>query len=204
MAEYGDTTSRGLRLFGFELRRTPTEDPKKKPSIVPAKDDDGAGYVTASGSHYGQYINLDGDDSKDNAQLIMRYRGTAMHPECDAALEDICNEAIVSAEEAGQQSVDINMDNLKVSDGIKKQIKEEFDNVISMLNFNEDGHDIFKRWYTDGRIYHHLVVNESNMKAGIQEIRPIDAAKMRKIKQVKRKKDPETGAQLIELSLIHI
>ena len=144
MAEYGDTTSRGLRLFGFELRRTPTEDPKKKPSIVPAKDDDGAGYVTASGSHYGQYINLDGDDSKDNAQLIMRYRGTAMHPECDAALEDICNEAIVSAEEAGQQSVDINMDNLKVSDGIKKQIKEEFDNVISMLNFNEDGHDIFK------------------------------------------------------------
>ena len=198
MAEYGDTTSRGLRLFGFELRRTPTEDPKKKPSIVPAKDDDGAGYVTASGSHYGQYINLDGDDSKDNAQLIMRYRGTAMHPECDAALEDICNEAIVSAEEAGQQSVDINMDNLKVSDGIKKQIKEKFDNVISMLNFNEDGHDIFKRWYTDGRIYHHLVVNESNMKAGIQEIRPIDAAKMRKIKQVKRKKDPETGAQLIE------
>ena len=72
MAEYGDTTSRGLRLFGFELRRTPTEDPKKKPSIVPAKDDDGAGYVTASGSHYGQYINLDGDDSKDNAQLFMR------------------------------------------------------------------------------------------------------------------------------------
>ena len=63
----------------------PKEDPNKKPSIVPAKDDDGAGYVTAGGSHYGQYINMDGDDSKDNAQLIMKYRGTSMHPECDAA-----------------------------------------------------------------------------------------------------------------------
>tara|TARA_B100000902_G_scaffold379915_1_gene414738 strand:+ start:5354 stop:6859 length:1506 start_codon:yes stop_codon:yes gene_type:complete len=189
---------RGIRLFGFELRRTPTEDPNKKPSIVPAKDDDGAGYVTASGSHYGQYINLDGDDSKDNAQLIMKYRGTAMHPECDAALEDICGEAIVSANEENKQSININMDNLKVSDGIKKQIKEEFDNIISMLNFNEDGHDIFKRWYTDGRIYHHLVVDESKLRAGIQEIRHIDSSKMRKIKQVKRKKDPQTGANLIE------
>ena len=80
------------------------------------------------------------------------------------------------------------MDNLKVSDGIKKQIKDEFDNIYSLLNFGEDGHDIFRRWYVDGRIYHHLVVNESALKAGIQEIRPIDASKIRKIKQVKRKK----------------
>jgi len=190
--------SRGFRLFGFELRRSPTEDPNKKPSIVPAKDDDGAGYVTASGSHYGQYINLDGDDSKDNAQLIMKYRGTAMHPECDAAIEDIVNETIVSTSEAGEQSVDIELENLKVSDGIKKQIKEEFDNIISMLDFNESGHDIFKRWYIDGRLYHHLVVNESQLKLGIQEIRPIDSSKIRKVKQVQKKKDPETGAQLIE------
>ena len=190
--------SRGFRLFGFELRRSPTEDPKKKPSIVPAKDDDGAGYITASGSHYGQYINLDGDDSKDNAQLIMKYRGTAMHPECDAAIEDIVNETIVSTAEAGEQSVDLELENLKVSDGIKKQIKEEFDNIISMLDFNESGHDIFKRWYIDGRLYHHLVVNESQLKLGIQEIRPIDSSKIRKVKQVQKKKDPETGAQLIE------
>ncbi len=190
--------NKGFRLFGFELRRTPTEDPKKKPSIVPAVDDDGAGYVTASGSHYGQYINLDGDDSKDNAQLIMKYRGTSMHPECDAAIEDICNEAIVSANEEEQQPITLNLENLKVSDGIKNQIKDEFDNILAMLNFNENGHDIFKRWYIDGRLYHHLVVNESALKAGIQEIRPIDSSKIRKIKQVKRKKDPETGAQLIE------
>ena len=190
--------NRGFTLFGFELKRVEKEDPKKKPSIVPKTDDDGAGYVTASGSHYGQYVSMDGDDTKDNAQLIMKYRGTAMHPECDAAIEDIVNESIVAATEAGEQSVQINLEKLKVSDGIKKQIQEEFDNIIAMLNFNELGHDIFKRWYIDGRLYHHLVVNESNLKAGIQEIRPIDSSKMRKVKQVKRKKDPATGDNLIE------
>ena len=187
---------RGFRLFGFEIKRAEEEDAKKKPSIVPARDDDGAGYVTAAGSHYGQYINLDGDDAKDNYQLIMRYRGVSMHPEVDAAIEDIVNEAIVGSEL--KQSVDITMEDLKVSDGIKKQIKEEFDNIIAMLNFNEYGHDIFRRWYVDGRIYHHLVVNEQQLKAGIQEIRFIDASKMRKVKQVKKKKDPQTAANLIE------
>ena len=187
---------KGIRLFGFEIKRQKDEDPKKLPSIVPARDDDGAGYVTASGSHYGQYINIDGDDSKDNYQLIMKYRGVSMHPEVDAAIEDITNESISSNEEG--QSIHIYMDNLKVSDGIKKQIKDEFDNIISMLGFNELGHDIFRRWYVDGRLYHHLVVNDSNLKAGIQEIRPIDSAKIRKVKQVKKKKDPLTNAQVIE------
>jgi hypothetical protein len=188
--------SRGFRLFGFEIKRQDLEDAKKKPSIVPARDDDGAGYITASGTHYGQYINLDGDDSKDNYQLIMRYRGVSMHPEVDAAIEDIVNESIAGGEL--EQSVDIKMEELKQPDSIKKQIKAEFDNIISMLNFNEYGHDIFRRWYVDGRIYHHLVVNESQLKAGIQEIRYIDSSKMRKVKQIKKKKDPQTGANLIE------
>jgi len=187
---------RSFKLFGFEIKRAETEDPKKRPSIVPARDDDGAGYVTAAGTHYGQYINIDGDDSKDNYQLIMKYRGNAMHPEVDAAIEDIVNESISGSEL--QQSVDINMDKLEVNDRIKKQIKEEFDNIYAMLNFDELGHDIFRRWYIDGRLFHHLVVNETNLKAGIVEIRPIDSAKMRKVKQVKKKKDPETGVNLIE------
>ena len=187
---------RSFKLFGFEIRRSESDDPKKKPSIVPARDDDGAGYVTAAGTHYGQYVNIDGDDSKDNYQMIMRYRGVAVHPEVDAAIEDITNESIAGNE--NKQPIDINTDNLKVSDKIKKTIKEEFDNIVSMLDFNEVGHDIFRRWYIDGRLYHHLVVNESNLKAGIQEIRPVDSAKMRKVKQIKKKKDPETGAQLIE------
>lgn len=186
---------KGIRLFGFEIKRANQEDPKKLPSIVPPRDDDGAGYATAAGAHFGQYINLD-DDSKDNNQLIMKYRGVAMHPEVDAAIEDIVNESIVGSEL--KQTVDVNMDNLEVSDKIKKTIKEEFDDIVSMLDFGELGHDIFRRWYVDGRIYHHLVVNESNLKAGIQEIRPIDSAKMRKVKQIKKKKDQQTGANLVE------
>lgn len=190
--------NRSLKLFGFEIKRAKDglEDPKKKPSIVPARDDDGAGYVTASGAYFGQYLNIDGDESKDNHQLIMQYRGVATHPEVDMAIEDIVNESISSSEL--QQNIDINLDNVEVSDAIKKQIKEEFDNVYSMLDFSEYGHDIFKRWYVDGRLYHHLVVNESQLKAGIQEIRPIDASKIRKVKQIKKKKDPQTGVELIE------
>ena len=184
----------GLNIFGFEIRRKKQkEEDKKLPSIVPATDDDGAGYVTASGMHYGQFINLDGDESKDNAQLIMKYRGVSAHPEVDAAIEDIANESISASE--GESALEIRLDKVEVSDQIKKGITE---NIVSMLNFNEIGHDMFKRWYVDGRLYHHLVVNEANLKAGIQEIRPIDASKVRKIKQVKKKKDPKTGALIVE------
>ena len=186
---------KGIRLFGFEIKRSEKEDPKKLPSIVPPRDDDGAGYATAAGAHFGQYINLD-DDSKDNNQLILKYRGVAQHPEVDAAVEDITNEVIVASEM--DQLVDVNMDNLEVSEKIKKTIKEEFDNIIAMLDFNEYGHDIFRRFYVDGRMYHHLVVNDTQLKAGIQEIRPIDASKMRKVKQIKKRKDQQTGASIIE------
>jgi len=133
---------RSIKLFGFEIKRTSsTDDPKKKPSIVPARDDDGAGYVTASGSHYGQYVNIDGDDVKDNYNMIMKYRGVAMHPEVDAAIEDIVNESISGSEL--EQPIDINLDNLETSDKIKKTIKEEFDNIVGMMNFHELAHDIF-------------------------------------------------------------
>ena len=186
-----------LKLFGFEIRRSrQASDKKQLPSIVPPVDDDGAGYVTASGSHYGQFINMDGDESKDNHQLIMKYRGVAMHPEVDAAIEDIVNESITGSEM--ESSVELNLDEIQTTDAIKKSIKEEFDGLLSMLKFNENGHDMFKRWYIDGRMYHHLVVNEANLKAGIQEVRPIDAAKIRKVKEVKKKKDPVTGASLVE------
>ena len=186
-----------LKIFGFEIRRAnQKEEDKKLQSIVPRQDDDGAGYVTASGSHYGQYINIDGDDSKDNHQMIMKYRGVSTHPEVDAAIEDIINESISASE--NEQAVKVSLDKVEVSDQIKKGITEEFDNIISMLDFANNGHDMFKRWYIDGRLYHHLVVNESNIKAGIQEIRPIDSAKVRKVKQVKKKKDPITGAMIVE------
>ncbi len=194
MAEYAGQD--GVKLFGFEIKRAKKKEEEKAPSIVPPRDDEGGSYATASGSHYGQYLNLGDDDSKDNYQLIMKYRGNAMHPEVDMAIEDIVNESITGSEL--EQTLDLNMEDVKAPDRIKKVIKEEFDSIYGMLNFKELGHDIYRRWYIDGRMYHHLVINEKNPKEGIVEIRPIDAAKMRKIKKVKKKKDPITGADIIE------
>ena len=141
-------------------------------------------------------MNMEGDDSKDNAQLILKYRGSAMHPEADAAIEDIVNEAISASD--NKPSVMVNSDNVKVSSGIKKQIAEEFNRIYNMLNFKELGHDIFRRWYVDGRLYHHLIIDENNPKEGIQEIRYIDAMKIRKVKQVKKENDKATGAKIVK------
>ena len=187
-----------LKLFGFELKRQdkPEKEKEKLKSIVAPTDDDGAGYVTASGSHYGQYIDMDGSQAKDNQQLIVKYRGVATHPEVDAAIEDIVNESIVGSEM--DISCELNLDKVEAPDSIKKQMTEEFNNIYGMLKFTELGHDIFRSFYVDGRIYHHLVVNESNLKAGIQEIRTIDAAKIRKVKEVKHEKDPVTGAKVVK------
>jgi len=186
-----------IKLFGFKIRRAKNRQAEKLRSIVPPADEDGAGYVTAAGAHYGMYVNIDGDNhSKDNLQNIRQYRAVATHPEVDMAIEDIVNESIASEDES---PVELQLDNIEgLSDALKKAITEEFDEICSMLNMQEQGHDIFRRWYVDGRLYHHLVVDENNLKAGIQEIRPIDAAKIRKVKEVKRKKDEVTGASLVE------
>ena len=189
-----------LKLFGFELKRAEDkqkEDKKKKlQSVVTPTDPDGAGYVTASGSHYGQFIDMDGNQAKDNRQLVLKYRGVAVHPEVDAAIEDIVNEAIVGSENEGP--VELNLDNVDAPDNIKKTMIEEFNKVVSMMKFTEMGTDIFRSYYIDGRLYHHLIVNESQPKLGIQDIRTIDATKVRKVKNVKYKKDPATGAKIVD------
>lgn len=185
-----------FQAFGFELKRLKTSEVEKTPSIVPKVDEDGAGYVSASGSYFGQYVDMEGTAAKDNQELIKKYRGIAEHPECDAAIEDIINEGIVAGEL--EAAISINLDKVKAPEKIKNTITEEFDNITSMLNFEEYGHDIFKAWYIDGRLYHHLVVNESNLKAGIVEIRPIDATKIRKVKEIEYKKDAKTGAKIVD------
>lgn len=186
-----------IKLFGFEIKRTKaqeTEDKNMK-SIVPKVDEDGAGYVTASGSHFGQYIDIDGDKSKDNFTLIQKYRGVAMHPEVDAAIEDITNEAVSGGDEI---AVKLDLDNTDLSKSIKDKIQEEFDDILYMLKFGDLGHDIFRSWYIDGRKVYHLVADEKNPRKGIVDIRPVDAAKIRKVKEIIKKKDPITGANIIE------
>ena len=186
-----------LKLFGFEISRTKSQEAKDKNlrSIVPKVDEDGAGYVTASGSHFGQYIDIHGDKSKDNSTLIQKYRGVAQHPEVDAAIEDITNEAVSGGSEIG---ISVNMDGTDLSKQIKTKITEEFDSLLYMMKFGDMGHDIFRSWYIDGRKVFHLVIDEKNPKKGVQDIRPVDAAKIRKVKEVIRKKDPQTGATIIE------
>ena len=185
-----------IKLFGFEIKRARDKSKEKLTSIVPPTDEDGAGYVTAAGAHYGTFVDIEGNKTKDERSLIQQYRAVSHHPEVDAAIEDIVNESITTSET--EQAVSVNLDNVEISDNIKKAITEEFDSVLSMLNFSDMGHDLYKRWYIDGRMYHHLVVDENKPKLGIQEIRPIDATKIRKVKQVKKKKDEQTGATLIE------
>lgn len=186
-----------FKLFGFELKRKTKQTEKRMlPSIVPPTDQDAAGYISTGAGAYGQYINLDGDQSKDNAQLIMRYRGVSMNPEVDMAIDEIVNETIVASEL--QSSVDLKVDEIETSKKIKDQILEEFQNIVGLLKFNDMGHDIFRSWYIDGRVVHHLLVNESNAKAGIQEIRHIDSAKIRKVREVKYKKDPNTGVKIVD------
>ena len=135
-------TVNSFKLFGFEISRA--KDNKSIKSVVPPRDDDGAGYVTATtpgyggygGGHYGTYMNMEGDDSKDNAQLILKYRGSAMHPEADAAIEDIVNEAIVS--DLYDSPVEIELTNLNASDKLKKLIREEFKTIKEILDFEVD------------------------------------------------------------------
>ena len=189
-----------FKLFGFELKRAEDkqkeEKKKKLQSIVAPTDPDGAGYVTASGSHYGQFLDMDGTQAKDNRQLILKYRGVAVHPEVDAAIEDIVNESMVHSE--NESPVELNLDNVDAPDNIKKSMIEEFEKIVSMMKIQEIGSDIFRSFYIDGRLYHHLVVNEQQPKLGIQDIRNIDATKVRKVKNIKYKKDEATGAKVVD------
>ena len=174
----------GLKLFGFSITRTKkaSETKEKLPAIVVPTDPDGAGYVQASAGHFASFVNQDGDQSKDNAQLIHKYRGVSMHPEVDMAIEEIVNESIVSSDETS--SVELALTDIECSEKTKNAINEEFDHILSLLKFNELGHDIFRSFYVDGRIVYHLLVNEKDTKAGIQDIRNVDAAKIRKTKSI--------------------
>jgi hypothetical protein len=184
-------------LFGFEIKRkNQDKEEEKKVSFVPPDDEDGAGYVLNAGGYFGQYLDMDGGAAKSEQDLIMKYRDIAMNPECDAAIEDIINEAVVSDEDSAP--VSLILDDLDQPDRIKKLIQEEFDNVVELLNFNWYGHDIFRRWYVDGRLYYHKIIDEKNPKRGLLEVRAIDPTKIRKVREVKEERDPVTGAKLIK------
>ena len=180
-------------FFGFEIKRTGSKKPDSI-SFVPDTEADGAG-VISTGGHFGAYLDLDGDKAKNEIDLIIKYRDIAAQPECDAAIEDIINESIVADYE--KSPCNIVLDKLEISNAIKDAIRDEFDTVLTLINFNSYSHDIFRKWYIDGRLPYHVIINNANPKAGIKELRYIDPIKLRKVKEIQEETDPNTGAKLI-------
>ena len=193
-----------MEIFGFEITRKKdelrtTEAPNAK-SFVPPVDDDGtpviqqqSGYVT--GAAYGAYVDMEGG-IKNEIELIRRYREVSLIPECDSAIEDVVNECITS--DTSDRIVALDLRDVKLSDSIKNKIQDEFAYILSKMKFNQNSHEIFRKWYVDGRIYFHKVVDSKRPKAGIQDIRNIDPLKIKKVRNVEKGKDPKTKIDVIK------
>jgi len=170
------------KLFGFSIEDTEAVSPTTL-SPVPPNSEDSVDHYLSSG-FFGSYVDIEGV-YRTEFDLIKRYREMALHPECDSAIEDIVNEAIVS--DTNDSPIQIELSNLNASDGIKKKIREEFKYILELLDFDKKSHEIYRNWYIDGRLYYHKVIDLKNPEAGIQEFRYIDAMKMRYVRQAKKK-----------------
>ena len=182
-----------MEFFGFEFKRKKSEQPLD--SVVSPPIDDGSTLVASQAGYYAQTLNTDTVISTET-DLIKKYREIAGYTEVDSALEDIVNEAIVSQD--NEPAVELDLSDLKLSDSIKKKINEEFKTVLNLLAFPMKGHDIFRSWYVDGRLYYQMLLDPNNPKNGIQELRYIDSLKIRKVKEIKKERNKATGAEVIK------
>ena len=170
-------------LFGFSITRLKkTADPKQ--SFTQPQADDGTQTI-AAGGYFGQYLDMEGQ-AKTEQDLIRRYREIALHPECDMAIEDIVNEAVVANEL--KDAIRLKLDNVPFGSEVRKKIEDEFQEVLRLMNFNTKGHDIFRRWYVDGRMYYHKVIDREAPRKGITELRYIDPRKIKKVREVRKKR----------------
>jgi hypothetical protein len=179
-------------LFGFKFEKI--KDTKSQEKFTAPANDDGTVEI-AGGGFFGQVLDTDGRE-RSEVDLIRRYREISQQPECDSAIEDIVNEGIVSNER--DQAVSIVLDRLEYNESIKRKIRAEFDTVLSLLDFDVKGHDIFRRWYIDGRIFYHKVIDKKNPKKGIAEVRYIDPRKIRKVRQINKDVKPGTSLEMIK------
>jgi len=170
------------KLFGFSIEDNEQLSPSTV-SPVPPNNEDGVDHYLTSG-FFGSYVDLEGV-YRTEFDLIKRYREMALHPECDSAIEDIVNEAIVS--DTNDSPIQIELSNLNASDGIKTKIRKEFKYILELLDFDRKSHEIYRNWYIDGRLYYHKVIDLKNPHEGIQELRYMDAMKMRYVRQQKKK-----------------
>ena len=167
------------QLFGFQITRS-SKEKGEQPTFVLPDPEDGA---TTSAGFYSEFLDIEGA-AKNESDLIRRYRSTSEHPECDLAIEDIVNES-VNTEEL-KAPVSLNTDNLPYSSKIKQRVKEEFEQILHLLDFNNKAHDLFRRWYIDGRIHFHKIIDENDSQKGIQELRYIDALKVKRIRKIEK------------------
>jgi hypothetical protein len=182
-------------LFGFTIsRQKDEEDAAAQQSFAPPTQDDGALTIT-SAAYYGTYVDLDGT-AKNEVELISRYREMAMQPEIESAIDDIVNECIVQDDDG--KITQIILDDLKVADKIKKAIKEEFNTVLRMLSYKNMAQDIFRRYYVDGRMYYHIIIDREKPQEGIKELRYIDPRRLRKVREMKKQRDERTGADVMQ------
>jgi hypothetical protein len=183
------------KLFGFSIEDKEPLSPGVV-SPVPPNNEDGVDHYLTSG-FFGSYVDLEGI-YRTEFDLIKRYREMALHPECDSAIEDIVNEAIVS--DSNDVPVTIDLDNLNASDGIKKKIREEFKHILDLLDFDKKCHEIYRNWYIDGRIHYHKVIDLKNPHEGIQELRYIDSMKIRYVRQTKKTEKDDRSIRLSNMN----
>ena len=181
-----------INLFGFEITRKSPE-VQLQPQITSPTSDDGAITVTAGG-YFGTYLDLEASFKNEN-DLISRYREMAMQPELETAIEDIVNESVIH--DVSGKSVSIILDDIEQPDNIKEMIREEFDKVLRLLDFSNNGQNIFRDWYIDGRVFYQVLLDEKQPKLGIQELVYIDPRKIKKVRNVLKKKDERTGVQVV-------
>ena len=189
-----------IKLFGWELNRVGDDDqptPTTQPSIAPPQTDDGAYVINSAalGGYYGAYLNLEAAFKNEN-ELISRYRTMAMQPEVESAIDDIVNEAIVHDDQG--KSVELVLDQLEQPEKVKNILREEFKQILRMLDFDNYGQDIFRRWYIDGRLFYQVRIDEANPNMGIQSLVYLDPRKIRKVRTVSKEKDPRTGIEIIK------
>lgn len=185
-----------FKLFGFTIKKTEKQIAREEAkSFVAPTNEDGAVSVEGVGA-YGAFLDLEGT-SKNEFELVTRYREMSLFPEVDGAIDDIVNEAIVLDGE--EPAIKINLSDLKINQSVKDKISEEFETVLSLMNWNNNAYDIFKKWYIDGRLFYHVIINQQT-KDGILELRYIDPRQIRKVRELERTIDSDTGIETIKLS----
>jgi len=189
-----------FELFGYSISRSgkiaPTEKQEEitaNASFAPPQYDDGA-LPVSSGVYFSSYMDFDGG-IKATSDMIRKYREMSLYPEVEMAIADICDEAIVYDET--KRPVEIAIDAKRISPKIKEKIADEFDEILRLLKFQDKGYEIFRKWYIDGRIYYHKIIDKDNPKKGLVELRPVEATNIRKVRNVVKKKDQKTGADLV-------